>query len=261
MTAEFPASAFERATALAAGSAEAERQPVFILGMPRSGTTLVEQILSSHPHVAAGGELPFWSKVSRSRGSSANELSDALGLAKSAEDYRVLLAELGPGARRVTDKWPLNFEQIGLILTGLPDARIIHCRRHPVDTCLSMFFQNFWEGNEFAWDRGDLVFFYRQYERLMAHWRRVLPPDQLLELDYEKLIANREAETRRVLAFVGLDRDDACLAHERNTRVVKTASVWQARQPIYTTSVERWRRYEPWLGELRALLPPAEAPA
>jgi len=115
------------------------------------------------------------------------------------------------------------------------------------------------ERREWAWNRGDLVFFYRQYERLMDHWRRALRSNRFTEAEYEALIANPEAETRRLIAFCGLDWDDACLAPDQNQRVVKTWSMWQARQPVYNTSVERWRRYEPWLGELRELLPAAEA--
>jgi hypothetical protein len=110
---------------------------------------------------------------------------------------------------------------------------------------------------DYAYDRGDLVFYYRQYERLMDHTRRLLPPDRFTEVDYENLIADREAETRRLIAFCGLEWDQACLSPERNSRLVNTASRWQARQPVYATSIERWRRYEPWLGELRSLLPSA----
>jgi hypothetical protein len=138
---------------------------------------------------------------------------------------------------------------------ALPGARIIHCRRNPVDTCLSMFFTNFTTGHEYTWDRSDLAFSYHQYERLMEHWRRVLEDDRFIEVQYETLIADREAETRRLIAFCGLDWDEACLTPDRNGRAVSTASLWQARQPVYATSVERWRRYEPWLGELRDLIP------
>jgi len=169
------------------------------------------------------------------------------------------LRQIGPEALRVTDKRPGNFELLWLI--RLVDARVIHCRRDPVDTCLSIFFANFSARQDYACDRGDLAFFYRQYERLMDHWRRALPPDRFTEVEYETLIADREAEMRRLIAFCGLDWNEACLTPERNGRVVKTASLWQARQPVYTTSVGRWRRYEPWLGELRELLPAAEAGA
>ena len=161
----------------------------------------------------------------------------------------------------MTDKRPGNFEMLGLIRLAFPDARIIHCRRNPVDTCLSIFFANFGASQDYAWDRGDLAFAYRQYERLMDHWRRVLPSDRFTEVQYATLVAEQEVETRRLIAFCGLDWDDACLAPERNGRVVRTASLWQARQPVYKTSVERWRRYEPWLCELRELLPAAETQA
>jgi tetratricopeptide (TPR) repeat protein len=246
--------------ALSGGAMEAAASPdsdlpVFIVGMPRSGTTLVEQILSSHPAVAAGGELTFWEDRLNAWSASKNRSFSSVAAFKAAEDYRALLHKIGPEARRVTDKAPANFERLWLIRLALPNARIIHCRRHPVDTCLSIFFANLWGGQDYAWDRADLVFYYRQYERLMDHWRRVLPADRFIDVDYEALIADREAETRQLVAFCGLNWDDACLAPERNRRVVKTASLWQARQPVYETSVGRWRHYEPWLGELRKLLP------
>ena len=225
--------------------------PVFIVGMPRSGTTLTEQILSSHPAVAAGGELGFWTNSVAQWG--ANSL-EADKISTAAEDYLALLRTIGPSAARVTDKSPWNFQLLWVLRVAFPGARIIHCRRNPLDTCLSIYFTNF-ARQDFAWDLGDLAFQYRQYERLMDHWRFGLPRDRFTEVQYEMLVADREAETRRLIAFVGLDWDDACLAPERNPRVVGNASSWQARQPVYKTSVERWRRYEPWLGELRVLLP------
>ncbi len=253
--------ALERAArSLGRSARHGDELPVFIVGMPRSGTTLLEQILSSHPAVAAAGELPFW----RARvldWSASKSSPDAAALAKAADDYLALLRGVGPEELRVTDKAPRNFEFMGLIRVAFPDARIIHCRRHPVDTCLSIFFTNFWEGQDYSWDRGDLVFQYRQYERLMDHWRKVLPDDRFTEVQYEALVTDREAETRRLISFIGLDWDDACLAPERNERAVRTASVWQARQPVYKWSVERWRRYEAWLGELQELLPESEASA
>jgi Sulfotransferase family len=146
---------------------------------------------------------------------------------------------------------------IGPIHLTLPRARFIHCRRHPVDTCLSNYFTQFTKVQSQACSRDDLVYYYREYSRLMEHWRTILSPERLLEIDYEELIADRNAMTRRLVEFCGLDWDDICLHPERNDRLIKTASVWQARQPVYRTSVERWRRYEPWLGELRQLLPEA----
>ena len=150
--------------------------------MPRSGTTLVEQILSSHPAVAAGGELTFWADRFRGWDSSKIDTVEAGMLAKAAADYRAQLRDIGHGAVRVTDKRPRNFEALGLIRLALPDARIIHCRRNPIDTCLSIFFTNFGPHQEYSWDRGDLAFAYRQYERLMEHWRRALPPDRFTEV-------------------------------------------------------------------------------
>jgi hypothetical protein len=148
-----------------------------------------------------------------------------------------------------------------VIRQAFPRATIVHCRRHPIGTCLSIFATNFETTIDFAGERGSLVFFYRQYQRLMAHWRKVLPPDRFIEIDYEELVADPEPLTRQLIATCGLDWNDACLAPHRNQRRITTASLWQARQPIYRTSVERWRRYEPWLGELRQLLDAAPATA
>jgi tetratricopeptide (TPR) repeat protein len=229
--------------------------PLLIVGMPRSGTTLVEQIISSHPQVAAGGELVFWTKRAASWGVSSATYLTAESARDLAREYLAMLHRIGPSASLVTDKVPFNLFHLGLIHLLLPKARIIHCRRHPIDTCLSMYFTNFKERFEFVTDKADLAFAYRQYVRLMDHWRAVLPPDCFLEVDYETLIADRQALTLRLIAFTSLDWDDACLAPERNKRTVTTSSVWQVRQPVYATSIGRWRHYEPWLGELRQLLP------
>ncbi len=228
--------------------------PLCILGMPRSGTTLVEQIVSAHSAVSPGGEQTFWSdRGIKDRGLSDRGISDRGDLA--AADYLTLLRRFGPEARRVTDKNPFNFLWIGEIHLALPQARFIHCRRDPIDTCLSIYFTRFATKQPFAYDRGDLVFYYRQYQRLMAHWRDVLPPHRLLEIDYEALIVDREPQTRRMIEFCGLDWDEACLSPELNPRTVRTPSLWQARQPVYRSSIERWRRYEPWLGALSGLRP------
>jgi tetratricopeptide (TPR) repeat protein len=231
-----------------------DETPLLVLGMPRSGTTLTEQIVSSHPSVVGGGELPFWLEngpvwEEARPGSVSGEWFDRLG-----REYLAILRDIGPDARRVTDKMPPNFMWIGLIHMVFPRARIIHCKRNPIDTCLSIYSTYFSARTEFATDRGDLVFFYRQYERLMAHWRKVLPASVFHETQYEELVADRETRSRELIAFCGLEWDDACLVPEQNERAVRTASVWQARQPVYRTPVERWRRYEPWLGELRELL-------
>jgi tetratricopeptide (TPR) repeat protein len=234
------------------------QMPILIVGMPRSGTTLVEQILSSHPHVAAGGELGFWGEQAVSFTMSAAGGIDPGWAAAAVRDYQALLSGISPTARRVTDKLPHNFLYLSLIHSVFPRARIIHCRRHPIDTCLSIYFQNFARRMDFAYDRDDLLAFYRQYQRLMAHWRSVLSAECFFEIQYEELVANREPWTRKMIAFCGLEWDDACLHSERNPRPVRTASVWQARQPVYQSSVARWRHYEPWLGPLRELLAEAD---
>jgi tetratricopeptide (TPR) repeat protein len=239
-----------------AGLGVDDATPILVVGMPRSGTTLVEQIISSHPLAAAAGERDFWQR----RGPEW-EQNGAGGLASAdthrlADDYRAELRRFAPAGERVTDKLPHNFLWLGLFHLVFPNARIIHCRRHPVDTCLSIYFAHFARRASYASDRGDLVCEYRQYERLMTHWRAVLPANRLLDLDYEALVADQEAGTRRLIEFCGLPWDDACLRPEGNQRIVMTASSWQARQPVYHSSVARWRKYEPWLGELRELLPP-----
>ncbi|HEU0156842.1 MAG TPA: sulfotransferase, partial [Stellaceae bacterium] len=210
--------------------------PVLILGMPRSGTTLVEQIVSSHPQVAAGGELRFWNE--RGAALAAASAGPTLPvIARLAEDYLARLRQVSADALRVTDKMPFNFFWIGLIRAALPRASIIHCRRNPVDTCLSIYCTRFATRQDFAYDRSDIVFYYQQYIRLMEHWRRVLSPDAFLEIDYEELVADRERWTRALIAFIGLEWDESCLRPEGNRRVVRTASMWQARQPVYRTSV------------------------
>ena len=181
--------------------------PVFIVGVPRCGSTLLEQILSSHPAVAGTGELTFWLERFSGWNGSVDFL-DAGELARFAEDYLAGLRRIGPGALRVIDKELANYQILGLLRLALPEARIIHCRRNPVDTCLSIFFADFETRHDYAWDRGDLAFYFRQYERLMDHWRRVLPADRFIEVEYERLIADREAELRRLVAFCGLDWND-----------------------------------------------------
>lgn len=236
------------------GAGNPSERPVLIVGMPRSGTTLVEQILSSHREVAGGDELPFWNRAAQAFGQLAEESSIRDWLGRTGTEYVEELGRRGPGALRVTDKTPGNFLWLGLYHLALPRARIIHCRRHPVDTCLSNYFTLFLASVPFAYDKGDLAFYYRAYRRLMAHWREVLPQETLLEVDYEALVSDPEAVTRRMIEFLGLTWDPACLHPEDNRRIVRTASQWQVRQKTYRDSVERWRRYEPWLDELATLL-------
>ena len=230
--------------------------PVLVVGMMRSGTTLVEQILSSHPEIGAGGELPFWGETATRLNYPASELIiDAAKRHQISDEYIALLRRIAPAARRVTDKTPQNFLWLGLIHSIAPAARIIHCRRNPIDTCLSIYFTHFGVYKGFAYNRKNIVDYYMGYRRLMDHWRSVLPKDRFLDVDYEDLVANRERVSREMISFCGLEWSEACLRHENNDRAVKTASMWQVRQPIYTSSVERWRRYEPWLGEFDRLRP------
>ncbi|MBV8897865.1 MAG: sulfotransferase [Acidobacteriaceae bacterium] len=232
----------------------ADETPLLILGMPRSGTTLVEQIVSMHPDVGAGDELNFWNERGvawRRSGAAGNEKAF---LAQAAADYLSVLCAIAPKAARVTDKMPFNFLWAGLIHVTFPRALIIHCRRAAVDTALSIHQTHFHPSLAFPTGGDDLVSYFRSYQRLMDHWRSVLPADRFLELDYEDLTREPEPIIRRIIAASGLTWNDACLRPESNPRAVRTPSKWQTRQPIYRTSVARWRRYEPWLGPLRALI-------
>jgi tetratricopeptide (TPR) repeat protein/LPS sulfotransferase NodH len=233
--------------------------PVLIIGMPRSGTTLVEQIVSMHPEVGAGGELHFWNQRgaewhrSRLDGNETPFVATEF-LAKAAADYLGVLRAMAPTAARVTDKMPFNFLWAGLIHVAFPRAVIIHCRRAAVDTALSIHQTHFHPSMAFPTGGPELVAYFRSYQRLIGHWRSVLPADRFLEVDYENLTRAPEPVIRRIIAASGLAWNDACLRPESNPRAVKTPSKWQTRQPIYRTSIARWRRYEPWLGPLRALV-------
>ncbi len=228
--------------------------PVLIIGMPRSGTTLVEQIVSMHPEVGAGDELNFWNErgVAWHRSGAAGD--ERPFLARAATDYLGVLRAIAPKASRVTDKMPFNFLWAGLIHVAFPRAIIIHCRRAVVDTALSIHQTHFHPGLAFPTGGAELVAYFRSYQRLLDHWRSVLPADRFIEVDYEDLTRAPEPGIRRIIAACGLAWHDACLRPESNPRAVKTPSKWQTRQPIYRTSVARWRRYEPWLGPLRALV-------
>jgi Flp pilus assembly protein TadD len=240
------------ARAMELGSGDAT--PVLIIGMPRSGTTLVEQIVSSHPEVGAGSELNFWNERGAAWHQAGPAGADTPFLSQAAAAYLGLLREIAPRATRVTDKMPFNFLWAGLIHLALPRATIIHCRRTAIDTALSIHQTHFHPGLVFPTGGAELVAYFRSYRRLTDHWRRVLPADRFIEVDYEDLTRTPEPVIRRIIAGCGLAWSDACLCPERNPRAVKTPSKWQTRQPIYRNSVERWRRYEPWLGPLGELL-------
>ncbi len=223
--------------------------PVLIVGMPRSGTTLIEQILSRHPQIGAGGELEFW--AIHAPALMEDPAPDPQGAA--ARDYVKHLQGLAPGASRITDKLTTNFLRAGMIHCLLPGARIIHCRRNALDNCLSVYFTRFASSHCYAYDLEDLAYYYEQYLRLMRHWRVVLPSDRFCEVRYEDVVADTEQAARQLIHFCGLAWDPRCLDIGAGERAIRTASKWQARQPVYTTSVERWRHYEPYLGPLMRL--------
>ncbi len=237
-------------------------RPVFIVGMPRSGTTLVEQILASHPQVHGAGELHALRNVLREElppdpGDYALPEAlaglEAAGFRRAAERYSRFLDALAPGAKRVTNKLPGNMVFVGLVSLLYPEARIIHCSRDAMDTCLSCYSKLFTTGHPFAYEQGELGRFYRMYDALMQHWRAVLP-GRMLELRYEELVGDFEPQVRRVIAHTGLPWDDACLRFHESPRAVRTASLAQVRRPIYANSVGRWKVYEKELAPLMAAL-------
>ena len=223
--------------------------PILIVGMIRSGTTLLDQIVSSHREVASAGELRFWITEADRQVRGENR-----GPRTIAKEYLQLLQEAGGKARHETDKMPLNYAYLGLIHSVLPNAKILHIRRNPLDTCLSIYSTHLGLGPRFAYDKGNIVFNYREYLRLLEHWRTALPEGTMFELDYEQLVSDPEPVTRKAIEFCGLDWDPECLSHQRSASAIHTPSRWQARQPMYRTSVDKWKAYEPYLGEFAALI-------
>ena len=237
------------------------RQMLFIVGMPRSGTSLTEQIIAAHPRAFGSGELTTLDRIAR-RWPDGDDTRQPLeyptylpkiddaGLTEIAYRY---LNRLPPGARehqRVTDKMPYNFVHVGLIALLFPGARVIHCTRDPADTSFSCFLQDFLEGNAFSYSLEDCGWFYNQYRGLMDHWEKVLPPYPMMDLCYEELVSEPESTVRRLLEFCDLEWDPACLSFHQSRRVVHTASYQQVREPLYKRAVGRWRMYEAHLGEL-----------
>jgi tetratricopeptide (TPR) repeat protein len=231
----------------------ASERPVFVVGMPRSGTSLTEQILASHPEVYGAGELLYWIFAANEE-RSASPGQRAAKIAELGRMYLRGLASQTPDAARVVDKLPVNFANIGLIHAALPGARFIHLQRNPLDTCLSIYFQGFSAAHPYATDFGDLAHYYHEYRRLMAHWRAVLPPRALLDVRYEDLVDEPEHWSRRMLEHIGLPWDPRCLDFHHTDRPVLTASNWQVRQPMGKGSIDRWRRYERFIGPLREAL-------
>ncbi|WP_321813266.1 MULTISPECIES: tetratricopeptide repeat-containing sulfotransferase family protein [unclassified Paraburkholderia] len=252
VAAAFPADLLAR---LKGAGAQSE-MPVFVIGMPRSGTTLIEQILSSHSQVTGAGELSALRHVVEARGAFPEFVGklDAEAVADLGRDYLRRTAPLANGRRYLVDKMPSNFVYAGLIALALPGARIVHARRDAADTCLSCYTKLFSGDQLFAYDQTELGQFYGDYARLMAHWRAILPADRFIEVDYEAVVDDLEGEARRLVDFLGLPWDDACLRFYENRRVVRTASVNQVRQPIYRSSKGRWREHADHIGELLAAL-------
>jgi tetratricopeptide (TPR) repeat protein len=241
------------------GTVKSSALPVFVVGMPRSGTTLIEQILASHPEVFGAGELTLFDQAA---GALINALPGSppfpdMALSMSGEHFRALaesylgsLAQRAPGASRIVDKMPGNFLFAGLIHLAMPNAVIIHAVRNPIDTCVSCFSTLFFSGQGHTYDLAELGRYYRHYRALMAHWRSVLPPGRIIDVRYEELVGDVEGVARRLVAHCGLAWDPRCLGFHRTERVVRTASAAQVRRPIYQSSVGRWRKYQNFLGPL-----------
>ena len=231
--------------------------------MPRSGSTLVEQILSEHSQVYGAGELKYLNNLIQ--WPVKNQLStlyypeNILHLSPEicraiTDNYIAYLQHFSPNAIRITDKMPHNFIAIGLIHALLPNAKIIHVKRNPIDTCLSCYTKLFTEGQLYSYELTELGQYYQCYERIMNHWRRILPSDAWLEIEYEVMVNNLEAEAKRLIEFCDLAWEPACLTFYQSKRQVRTASFVQVRQPVYTSSVERWCRYEQELAPLIKIL-------
>ena len=232
-------------------------KPLFIVGMPRSGTTLLEQVLASHSQIFGAGELGFFANI-------AEHLHEMYGLdvgypdglkelsekqqQEIVDSYVALLALHGEGSMFVADKFPTNFFHIGMIAVLFPRSTIFHCEREPRDLALSNFFQNYSEGNFFSWSLEDIAHFYVQYERVMDHWGRI-GVSNLVTISYQDMVTNFDSVCRTLIGRLQLDWEDACLTYFETDRDVRTASNWQVRQPIFKSSINRWRNYYPELTE------------
>lgn len=234
----------------------ADPAPIFVIGMPRSGTTLVEQIIASHPAVGAAGEITAMNDVVGALGAFPRALRtlDDGAFSRAGEAYARRLRAYAPGAAHVTDKTPSNMYLVGVIHFALPEAKILHVARDPVDTCLSCYSTLFTRGQRHTYDLAELGRHYRAYHDLMLHWADVLPAGRMLRVQYEEVVGDMEGQARRMLAHCGLTWDERVLAFHENGRAVGTASARQVRQPIYSTSVAKWRRYRAHLQPLLAAL-------
>lgn len=242
--------------------------PVFVVGMPRSGTTLVEQILASHSLVHGAGELNDIGDIARTLSEHTTngtayptcvQTLDGKVMHGFGDAYVRRIRTLSQRSLRIVDKMPVNYLYLGLVALLLPNARIIHCRRDPLDTCLSCYFQRFRRGQDYSYDLNHLGRYYTMYRQLMDYWTDTLPLP-IFDIDYEALVAEPETVARELIAFCGLKWDERCLEFHRIDRNVTTASNWQVRQPVYRSAVGRWRNYEAHLNPLRAALGATLAP-
>ncbi len=237
-----------------AAGASSSNKPIFVLGMPRSGTSLTEQIIASHPSARGAGELNFWAHAALEHESAIRQgLVEESMRRKLAETYlRVLEARSGD-ALRIVDKATANNHYLGLIHSVFPNARIIYMQRDPIDTCLSCYFQKFPPSLNFTMDLSELAHYYRDHHRVMAHWRAVLPLGTILEVPYAELVTDQVGWTRKILDFLSLEWNERCLNFHSTPRAVVTASFWQVRQKVYTNSVQRWHNYKKFIAPLLSL--------
>jgi tetratricopeptide (TPR) repeat protein len=221
--------------------------PIFIVGMPRSGTTLTEQIISSHPDIYGAGELPYLTSVEKEFGFVTEENCTKMG--EAYIEHVRNIDEESKVARYFTDKMPGNFMRLGQIIASMPNAKIIHCQRNPIDTCLSCFKQLFARGHYWTYSLEEMVEHYTLYSEMMDHWREIMP-DRFIEIRYEDTVNDFENQARKLIDFVGAEWNDACLTPHKTKRAILTASKGQVRKPIYKTSIEAWKRYEEQLQPL-----------
>ena len=243
------------------GGGDPSKVPIFILGMPRSGTTLVEQIIASHPDVYGAGELDYLIEIVQQvtqiggKGFPADlaNLSPTL-LTQYGQEYMASISALAPKAKHITDKMPANYLLMGLIPLMLPNAKIIHVKRDPIDTCLSCFTRLFNRHQSATYELEELGLHYQNYLKLIEHWRKVMPADQFIEVQYEDVVSDIEAQAKRLIQYCKLKWDKRCLDFYKNERAIRTASVTQVRQPVYGSSVQRWKNYEQFLKSLTNIL-------
>jgi tetratricopeptide (TPR) repeat protein len=245
---------FDPAYAERVKAAPERRGPIFVLGLPRSGTTLVDRILSSHGSVDSMGEVTDFAQTMTRLCWSLDkrqllETSVRVDPDRLGQSYVRSVASYGSNAPFFIDKTPINFLYIGLIAKSLPGASIVHLRRHPVDSCLSMYRTLFQSGYPFSYDLNDLADYYIAYDALMKHWRSVFP-GIVLDVSYEELVDDQERVSKDIVAHCGLEWEPGCLEFDRNTAPVATASAAQVRNPIYRDALARWQRFETWLSPL-----------